>query len=323
MHGKDLIVLTDFEPDDRIAVEFLMAACRERIKFVGTSLFHAVRKKALVERVIRGIPVYAGTGGWPSLAARSTAAGRTYEMEGRGILTEAELDVFWRSEPSSDELGIALKKCLEEAPFRSMEIALLVAPTDLIKVIADRPVLRQKIRRIHAMGGWSIEQRTTYNFDMDAESSRRLMSLDDVPITLYSSHILKQQIGTTVNSQTFPSIIELLEKRKERSVGLRDAEKAILSWNSHVLKQIPALEAVVRPHIHQQFTPADLAVAVGVVAPEFVVRTERIRANITVQPDSELGSPVSVSLDPNSSVELAVELDKRVFEQTCQRVFSV
>ena len=70
-HAKDLIILTDMQPDDRIALAIVAAnrELRERLLLVGTSLLNAPLKAALARRQLGqsglgNVPVFAGSGKW-------------------------------------------------------------------------------------------------------------------------------------------------------------------------------------------------------------------------------------------------------------------
>ena len=341
MTTRNIIVLTDFEPDDRRALELLLAYFAKRILLIGTTLFHTGRKKALVERAVQGydIPVYAGTGGqstdpepkrggWSKVKINSTMAGMTYTHEGEGILSEEELLKFKEMPSSSEELSIHLKEALEVADEKSLEIVLLVAPTDLMKVLTPNPHLNSKIKHIHVMGGWSetkennvILRRTTYNWDIDLPASQQLMDLRDVSMTLYSSHVIKYQFGGTVNARNFPTLISAIEKQTSHSPSLQDTAKATRSWNTHVLEKIPALEPVIRPYLDTQFTPADPVVVVGMVDPKFVGKRTPIRVSLDLAKTTEKGCPVTVTNDPTSLIELAEDLNLLIFERVMMSMF--
>ena len=328
---RNIIILTDFEPDDRKALDLLLFYFAKRILFIGTTLFHTGRKKALVERVVRGyeIPVYAGTGGYTDIKINSTMAGMTYTHEGEGILSEEELQRFKETPLSSNDLSVNIEKCLTEASEKSIEIALLVAPTDLMNVLIPHPHLAKKIQRIHVMGGWSeipaqmeskennvILRRTTYNWDMDLLASQQLMDLQDVPMTLYSSHVIKRQFGGSVSAKNFPKLIEKITQCQHP-----DSLVATRSWNTHVIEKIPILKPVIGPYVDTQFTPADPAVVVGMVNPKFVGKRVPVRVLIDLEKVTEKGCPVMVTEDLGSSIELAEDLDLHIFEDVVTSVY--
>ncbi|MCX6126605.1 MAG: hypothetical protein NTV34_17875 [Proteobacteria bacterium] len=68
-----LIVITDMEPDDRMAIQLLASQVPpSRIVFMGTTVMHAARKKALLCRLNEqigygGVPVYQGRGRDPDV----------------------------------------------------------------------------------------------------------------------------------------------------------------------------------------------------------------------------------------------------------------
>ena len=80
---RNLIVVTDMEPDDRMALNFLIGKMKPRLKFIGTTVMNARRKASLVENMMESlgvsgsphyvpkqsylnsnhVPVYVGSGG--------------------------------------------------------------------------------------------------------------------------------------------------------------------------------------------------------------------------------------------------------------------
>src|SRR5262245_30369483 len=76
---RNLIVITDLEPDDRIALQLLAANfSKDEIALIGTTVMNSARKKELVRRLtnqvgLQGVGVYQGTGGtfssYPNIAS--------------------------------------------------------------------------------------------------------------------------------------------------------------------------------------------------------------------------------------------------------------
>ena len=115
---RDLIVLTDMQPDDRIALSIIGGnqELSDRLLFVGTTLLNTGLKKVLAERQLKqmrlkNVNVYAGTGengfykdlifsigGHPSeypLHVESAKAAFEYMYEeGQGILPEKVLNRY-------------------------------------------------------------------------------------------------------------------------------------------------------------------------------------------------------------------------------------
>ena len=106
-----IVVITDMEPDDRIALHLLVALFPERVSLIGTTVMHSYRKKVLAERLMRQlnmshIPVIQGSGGYaedyPEIA--SSRAGREYDLEGMDILDQRALQDMANQARSSKQL---------------------------------------------------------------------------------------------------------------------------------------------------------------------------------------------------------------------------
>ncbi len=198
LSNRHYIVITDIEPDDRIALHILAARIpKDEILFVGSTVMHAARKKALIRQLLdqlglNEVPVFQGTGGtaesYEDIA--SSRAAREYAQEGAYILSDDELEQITTVPRSSDELQTRIEKALDD--FGDIEFIVLAPPTDLVNVLVKKPHLRKKIKHIYLMGGW-IETpesvlRTTYNWNMDPIASGQLMDMHDIPMTIFSSH---------------------------------------------------------------------------------------------------------------------------------------
>jgi hypothetical protein len=327
--SRKFIVITDLEPDDRIAFHVLAARIpQHELLFVGTTVMNAARKQALTRRLLDQlgfdkIPVYQGTGGAASSYEDivSSRAAREYMGEGQNILSEAELEVLSKAAPSSSELQDQIEKALEL--HNNLEFVLLAPPTDLVYVLNSRPELKKHIKHIYVMGGWveiqdsqSKISRSTYNWNMDPVSSAQLMDIKDVAMTLYSSHTIKQSFkGGSINSANFPKIIRLINKYKTKLPSLVEQEIAGLSWDTHIIEKIPFLSSIVGPYKGKQFTPADPLVIIGIVNNHLIKRTIPVDIHIDVNDkDSSRGFKVEASLFQFSNIILVEEIDTEIFE---------
>jgi inosine-uridine nucleoside N-ribohydrolase len=329
---RKIIVITDLEPDDRKAIDILTSVFSEKeILCFGTTVMHAGRKAALVRKVLdqRGlqkVPVYQGTGGradcYPDID--STSAARSYTREGCEILSENELNLVNDQAPSSAELQINLRKLLKSADVKSIEIVMLAPPSDLVEVLKASPNLSTKIKRIHIMGGWIEIQaegsdplrRTSYNWDMDVDSSSQLMKMSHIPMTLYSSHILKKAFkGGSINSKHFPNLIAKINDCRLHLPFLEDDLIATQSWNTHVMKTIPRLKDVIGNYADHQFTPADPAVVIGMINSNFIMKEKSVKIDIDLADQTKQGTIVHVEKDPSSKISLVKEVNLEIFKQ--------
>lgn len=114
-----IVVITDMEPDDRIALHLLVALFPKRVTLIGTTVMHSYRKKVLAARLMQQlnmahIPVVQGSGGYadnyPEIT--SSRAGREYDREGMHILDELELQDIANQTRSSNRLQVELRRIL-------------------------------------------------------------------------------------------------------------------------------------------------------------------------------------------------------------------
>ena len=333
--NRKILIITDLEPDDRKALDVLVSKfTANEILFIGSTVMHAARKKALILKILNQlglntIPVYQGSGGKELFNEKlnSIKAASTYTREGRGILPDEELEAVCKLPTSSSELYTKLLEVLKNANKSSIEIALLAPPTDLVKVLSYDYELRKKIKKIYVMGGWnelqekgSICRRTTYNWDMDPAASAKLMQMSDIPMMLFSTHAISRHFTGSINSSNSKHLIQQIKQSDLKS--LPDAEKAMMSWNQHVMETIPRLRPVIEPHKDHQFTPADPIVAVSMITENFVERSTKVRININLNEVTEAGYTVDVVENPGSSIELVERMNIPKFNEVMMSTYS-
>jgi len=329
--ARSLIVITDMEPDDRIALILLAGLFPETISLVGTTGLHAGRKAALARQLmdqlgLPGVPVVQGSGGISAdyTDITSSRAALSYRGEGVGLLPEAELKSLSRDVPrSSDDLQNRIRDLLRSA--NDVEVVLLAPATDLLLALGSDPVLTTSLKHVHVMGGWSestgpgneIVRRTSYNWNMDPQAAARLVQIEEVPMTVYSSHIIQQDFsGGSINRDDFPEIIGLLEEKASQNQWAESFFVASRSWDAHVMKQIPYLIPVIGEHAGQQFTPADPVVALGINDTELVTRLRAVEIRIDLEDlNPAKGYKVSVKENSASKIRLVEAIDTLNFNQ--------
>lgn len=331
-----LVVITDMEPDDRIALHLIAAFFPDRLALVGTTVMHSYRKKLLAERLLlqlnmSHVPVVQGSGGVAASYAQiaSSAAARAYDHEGEGILDQATLAATLERPRSSSKLQKELRTLLQENP--RVEILLLAPPTDLAQVLTDNPDLIRHVDRVHLMGGWVARDdnnettlRTTYNWNMDPVASKLLLEFENLPITLYSSDLIKGQFsGGSVSSRNYGDLIELLRDREESMPSVAETMMSAASWDNHVMDSIPALEAVIgRDNAGAQFSPADPIVAIGAFEPALVTRRTAVRIKLYEQElDARFGYRIVVTPCVDSNVQMIEDLDEQIFRELFVQAF--
>ena len=212
-----------------------------------------------------------------------------------------------------------------------VEILLLAPPTDLAQVLNDNPDLVRHVDRVHLMGGWVARDednettlRTTYNWNMDPIASKRLLEFEDLPITLYSSHLIKRLFsGGSVSSSNYGDLIELLRERSDALPSVAETMISAASWDNHVMDSIPALEAVIgRDNAGAQFSPADPIVVIGAFEPELVTRRTAVRIKFDEQElDPRFGYRIVVESCIESNLQLVEDLDEQIFRELFVQAF--
>ncbi len=325
-----IVIITDMEPDDRIALHLLISLFPERVNLIGTTVMHSYRKMVLAERLLQQlnmahIPVSQGSGGtandYPDVV--SSRAGREYDLEGAGILDRSTLRNIAKQARTSKNFQTELRRILNSN--QSVEIILLAPPTDLTALLEESPELATHISRVHVMGGWTevkqstgAELRTTYNWNMDPIASKQLLMFDALPITIYSSHVLHVSFPTrSIQRANYPKLIEQLESSSKRLPSIAEFFIAGSSWDNHLMDRIPALEkAIGRENAGRQFGPADPAVVVGAFAPEAIKKRTLVKVRLDEKDlDPNSGFRVYVEPSADSKIELVDSFDEILFER--------
>lgn len=108
---RNLVLITDMEPDDRIALAIVAVRMSERVLAIGTTVLNAARKAALArhalaETELSETEVFVGRGGtrkdYPQMGSTEPALSYV-DKEGKDILTEAELDKFLHKEEKGEK----------------------------------------------------------------------------------------------------------------------------------------------------------------------------------------------------------------------------
>jgi hypothetical protein len=327
--ARSLVVITDMEPDDRISLILLAALDPETISLVGTTGLHAGRKAALARQLmdqlgLSNVPVVQGSGGLPADYPNisSSRAALSYRSEGKSLLSKERLAAFSQDvSRSSDDFQSRMRGLLEAS--NDVEILLLAPATDLVRVLEGDQELRAKIKHIHMMGGWSLTpglngdpvRWTSYNWNMAPEAAARLVQMREIPMTIYSTHMIKQDFsGGSINRDDFPEVIELLEDKASKNKWAESFFVASRSWDNHVLREIPYLVPIIGDRAGQQFTPADPLVVLGLSYDKLATRVQLIDISIDLEDlDLEQGYKVLVQENPASNIKSVEAIDVDVF----------
>jgi hypothetical protein len=331
-----IVVITDMEPDDRIALHLVAALFPDRLALIGTTVMHSYRKKLLAERLMQQldlghIPVVQGSGGdatsYPNIS--SSSAARAYDHEGIGILDEQTLLEANAHARSSQDFQLALRKLLSRS--LQVEILVLAPPTDLVQVLTEYPDLAENISQIHLMGGWvevntadKVELRTTYNWNMDPSASRQLLAFQDISIKLLSSHTVKRQFsGGSVRVNNYPNLIAALESNANSLPSVADTIVSSRSWDNHVMDQIPALEEIIgRENAGRQFSPADPLIVIAAFSADLAEQESSVAVLLDEQDlDQNRGYRIDLYPSTATNIQLLEKLNEEIFEQVFLKAF--
>lgn len=321
--NRKFIIITDLEPDDKIALHIIAAKIpHEQILFVGVTIMDTYKKKLLTRRLLDqlgliDIPVYQGTGGTSTsyYDIESSKAAREYNHD-EDIQFQLN-DIISSDYYSGEELQNNIEKSLSS--HNNINIILLAPPTDLMIILSRDPSLSKNINSIYVMGGWNQCEdnlRSTYNWNMDPISTYKLLDIKDIPIILYSSHIIKRLfLGGSINTDTYPKIFKLINKYKQNLPSLVDLESSMLSWNSHVIKTIPSLINIIGKYNGKQFTPADPLVVIGIINNNLIKETKNVRIKIDIDDiDKSKGFRIFIEQDHTSNISLITDMNVSIFE---------
>ncbi len=333
--ARQFVVITDMEPDDRIALHVLAYyLVSDRMDLIGTTLLNSERKKLLLDRSLADLGLLTvktarGTGGNEYIDIASSRQAQEYQSEGLGILSRHELDAVKTASVDGQPFQDELERYLENND--DVELVVMSAPTDFVELLERRPDLLSKVAKIHLMGGWSEtvsgELRTTFNWNMDPVAAKKILALASrIPIRLYSSDMIKKSItGGSVSRKNMPQLMAIIESAKFRLRSLQDFEVASRSWDEGVIERIPALKDIIGvENIGRQFTPADVLLAMSLWVPEMLEKTvSRVDVDIDLNNlDPARGFLVEVKENPNSRIELIEAIDIEFFENEMKRIFS-
>lgn len=319
------IIITDLEPDDWMAL--LLTATlipAKHVLFVGTVLLDSGVRKTLAERILQelnySVPVIQGSGGNPEdyedIGSSRAAREYTHTVESPKHTNPIK----------SDDLKNAIRSALNQ--YDNLEFVFLAPPTDLVAVLQEDPSLKKKIKHIHVMGGWvSIApdvHRTTYNWNMDPVASAALVQMNDIPMTLFSSHLIKAAFqGGSINRANYPQLIDKIDTLIPTVPALQKQRLASTKWNQHLIQRIPVLANIIGPYVDHQFTPADPIVIISLVYPELITEKRPVTLKIILDDkDPNRGFRISVDAvdDASSKISVVEKMDLSKFIEGFNRM---
>ncbi len=333
---RKIVLITDLEPDDRFAIHLLASQIEpEELLLVGTTVMNTAQKRLLTQILLQqlgfgNVPVVQGTGGfsdeYPSFQATKPA--RHYPREGLNILNPQALEMMWTSPRKSMDLQNKIETVLSESD--GVEFLVLAPPTDLAAVLKRRPDLHSKVGHIWIMGGWSesVDEkgqtilRTTYNWNMEFlkgdANTRTLMTMEEIPMTVFSFHSNKKAIPTrSMSPQNFPAFWNAVKSLKSLMPSLQQSVTALKSWNQFVLESLsPSL-----PHDHplkvaltlygdSQISPADPLTTAGMFDSDIIESSRRVSIRLDYDDvDLQKGIRVYVTNNPTSNIRVVEQIN--------------
>ncbi len=338
-HGTDslrVVVFTDYEADDSIALALLLKDCEEHSKniskdtlLIGTLLSNQYRKKALAQDLLRrfGVDpdiVIAGTGGIKE----------PFEEEGKNILSPEELKKFAEITICPDsELTDHFLHMLAKAESNSIDVLLLTNPIDFVAALTANPKHMSKIKKIYMMGGW-FGNKPSFNWNLHIESVIQLFKLMEkakeytpMPhLIIFSSHFFAREFNGYTNQDKFPAIIQAFDKSTHPVIDhLRNMVK---NWDDSmtVIKdhhtesekkwRLEMVDRIGKENIGRQFTPADPATMLGYLySNTFIEKQTPVKITITNHIDSQnkMAPMVEVQPEPSSNIFVVEKVNLAFF----------
>lgn len=260
-----IVIVTDAEPDDLLALMILIPKFRERIAFIGTTLLDTNARKTRVQELLEllgvsTIPVYAGM----------TKSQKDYP---NNLSTKAILS-YTGFEASKQEFREELHNALMGLE-KPTTILLLTAATDVAYYLESRR--NECALDIIMMGGSNPDGFASFNWDMDTEAANTVMSgrYKNVKVTLISSSAYAKNLNQNFDEGNAEGIINYIKRRKEEAV-FKYLLKASGSWNNHITNTYPPLHRLEKfgPY---QFCNADVIAAIELLHPGDVSDYEHVK----------------------------------------------
>lgn len=343
--GKKIVVFTDYEADDSVAIGLLLQYLQEHNVhgsddfMIGTLLSNQYRKKALAQTLVKlfgypDTPIYAGTGGIKE----------PFEEEGCSILPQKQLEKFLLLDQSylesnnpeahqDNESILQFKKILEDAAPNSIDVVLLTNPIDFVKGLDKNPDALHKIKSISMMGGW-FAHKPSFNWSMYLESVIELFDLMDKvkghpycpTFTIFSSHFFAREFNGYVNHAKFPQVIEAFDTNSHPIVT--HLRHMVQNWDASMTEikahhdedqrawRLEMVDRIGKDNIGRQFAPADPVTMVGYLyQDEFILKKTPCNIQLTDSTDSngKQNAFVTCKADPTSNIFVVEKVDIPLF----------
>ncbi len=321
------IVITDIEPDDRYALHVLAHNLDAgELDLVGTTLLHTSLKTVLLRRLLEqlglgGVEVVQGIGLAPDEypPTRSSFAARSFPNEGVGILSSAQLSEIKQDRDDSKALQLAIADVLSQ--YSRVDILLLAPADDLAAALQEHPAIADRVACLFMMGGWRDRQgeglRSTYNWNMAPASAAYLLSRDDLPIVLFSSHALRKSFGSiSANRSNFPELRKAIVANAVEEQSLSETLVASEAWDRHLVSAYPAVREVLELHVGRNFSPADPTVAIALVDIGIIDGFRLMNVELDLGDlDTDSGFAVKIEEDDNGHVVVVDSVNLEIFRR--------
>lgn len=312
------IILTDLEPDDRIALMMLsQLLSKKKVLAVGVNLLNAGRKAAEAKQLLQQI-------GWGDVTVvqGNGGAAKTYPdfASNRAALSFAHESIDQHEGWSSLRLQRFITTALQQATTSEKKINVLVLSpcTDLANAFLSfgsemRRRVQKSLNHVVLTGGWvtppgTNELRTTYNWNIDPISAKEV--LDFVPhAKVFSSHIIKPTFqGGSINASNSPRLISVISESQHPA--FKEFRQAGRRWDQHLIEKIPPLAGVVGPYVGKQFTPADVLAALYIVDPTIVTSTDSSEIRLDLHDVNDKGARARLTTGSKHSIVSGIDVDK-------------
>jgi hypothetical protein len=296
------------------------------LDLVGTTLLHTSLKTVLLRRLLEqlglgGVEVVQGIGLAPDEypPTRSSFAARSFPNEGVGILSSAQLSEIKQDRDDSKALQLAIADVLSQ--YSCVDILLLAPADDLAAALQEHPAIADRVACLFMMGGWRNRPdkglRSTYNWNMVPASAAFLLSRDDLPIVLFSSHALRKSFGSiSANRGNFPELWQAIVANAVEEQSLSETLVASEAWDRHLVSAYPAVREVLELHVGRNFSPADPTVAIAFVDSGIIDSFRLMNVELDLDDlDVDSGFAVDIEEDDNGHVVVVDSVNLEIFRR--------
>lgn len=314
-------IVTDFEIDDawRLIMELtdMVNGKLDHIDFILVNVGEDIELKALtlltlMEQFDIIIPIFIGKLDSKYSNISSNKIARNHKF--------VDLEDFVDKSLSSKSKLQSYLKIPEYIGDRKVKWEIISPLTEIAELFKMYPYLIQQTVSINLMGGFQPVKnamRMSYNWSLDPIATKTMIEIiykHNIPTTLFSSHIIKPQIGMSINEKNAPLAMAEEIKLYEYVSGAI-VNQMNLAWNTTV-SQIPVVKDQIDKVGMTQHCPADIVSYFGkeIIDIKKKVKIEFVNSENYIDyydNSKELDAPEILTFDDeNSPIELVTEFKK-------------